>query len=270
MRYLLALLLFFATLIAYEGDNGTAVFLEFDKEFEYIVVGEKKYPLFMHPSKKETKVIWLPLPYKNKNDIKATLIGAFAPQEITIHVRQKEYKKEQLQVSKNKVKPPKELQDRIWLEYKEAKDIYNTINKKRYWSETFGLPMNSKITSQFGNARVFNGLLKSYHSGTDFRAAVGTVVKASNDGVVVIAKDRYYAGGSVVIDHGEGIYSQYYHLSDIVVKKGQKVTKAQVIGKSGKSGRVTGPHLHFGFSVLGNSVNPLAFIEGINRIIAKD
>jgi len=68
------------------------------------------------------------------------------------------------------------------------------------------MPLETPVTSNFGNARIYNGELKSYHSGTDFRAPVGTPIKAVNDGVVVISKDRYYAGGSIVIDHGEGIY----------------------------------------------------------------
>ncbi|MFR8441736.1 MAG: M23 family metallopeptidase, partial [Campylobacter sp.] len=129
------------------------------------------------------------------------------------------------------------------------------------------LPLNSKITSAFGNARTFNGELKSYHSGTDYRAAVGTGVRAANDGVVVIAKDRYYAGGSVVIDHGGGIYSQYYHLSEIKVALGDHVHKGDEIALSGESGRVSGPHLHFGIAINGVSVNPLSFVAKFNEVV---
>jgi murein DD-endopeptidase MepM/ murein hydrolase activator NlpD len=127
------------------------------------------------------------------------------------------------------------------------------------------MPMDSKITSDFGNARVFNGSLKSYHSGTDFRAKVGTPVKSVNDGVVVLAKDRFYAGGSVIVDHGEGVYSCYYHMSKYEVKEGDFVKKGQLLGLSGVSGRVTGPHLHFSMRVSGVQVDPLQFINLVNK-----
>ena len=90
---------------------------------------------------------------------------------------------------------------------------------------------------------------------------------AANDGVVAIAKDRYYAGGSVVIDHGEGIYTQYYHLSALNVKVGQSVKKGDIIALSGASGRVSGPHLHFGVIAGGVQVNPLNFVKKINEIL---
>jgi len=127
------------------------------------------------------------------------------------------------------------------------------------------MPMNSKITSEFGNARVFNGSLKSYHSGTDFRAKVGTPIKSVNDGKVVLVKDRFYSGGSVIVDHGEGVYTCYYHMSKFDVKKGDMVKKGQQLGLSGVSGRVTGPHLHFSARVSGVQVDPLQFINLVNK-----
>ncbi|HEF3953264.1 TPA: M23 family metallopeptidase, partial [Campylobacter jejuni] len=102
--------------------------------------------------------------------------------------------------------------------------------------------------------------------GTDFRAATGTPIYAANSGIVKIAKDRYFAGNSVVIDHGFGIYSQYYHLSKIDVKVGQKIKKGELIGLSGASGRVSGPHLHFGILAGGKQVDPLDFVSKFNAI----
>ncbi|MGG7047913.1 MULTISPECIES: M23 family metallopeptidase [unclassified Campylobacter] len=178
-----------------------------------------------------------------------------------------DYKKEQISVNSKKVNPPKKVQKRINDEREEANKIYNTQNLGLKISQKFILPLNSPITSHFGSARVFNKMLKSYHGGTDFRAAVGVEVAASNDGVVVIAKDRYYAGGSVVIDHGEGIYTQYYHLSKISVELGQEIKRGEILGLSGASGRVSGPHLHFGVIADGVQVNPLNFIEKINKFL---
>ncbi|MBT0606146.1 M23 family metallopeptidase, partial [Campylobacter lari] len=144
--------------------------------------------------------------------------------------------------------------------------VYNTYTNMAFFEGNFTYPLESKITSDFGKARLFNDTLKSYHSGTDFRAASGTKIYASNDGIVRIASNRYYAGNSVVIDHGYGIYSQYYHLSKLNVKIGQKVKKGELIGLSGASGRVTGPHLHFGILVNGVQVDPLDFIAKFNAL----
>ena len=98
---------------------------------------------------------------------------------------------------------------------------------------------------------------------------MGTPIKVSNDGVVKLAKNRFFAGGSIIIDHGEGIFSVYYHLSKFLVKKGQKVKRGQIIALSGKSGRVTGPHLHFGIVLQNSSVEPLKFVSLMNEFIIK-
>ena len=133
------------------------------------------------------------------------------------------YPKEILKVAKNKVTPPKEVLARIQKELDEANAVYATYTDEALFDGKFILPLDSVITSKFGTARIFNNTLASYHSGTDFRAAVGTPIIAANDGIVRIAKDRYYAGDSVVIDHGYKIFSQYYHLSELKVKVGQRV-----------------------------------------------
>ena len=148
-------------------------------------------------------------------------------------------------------------------------NIYNTFNDKSYIDSKFIMPLNSKITSEFGKARVYNNTLNGYHSGTDFRAKVGTPLISSNDGVVVLVKDRFYSGGSIVIDHGHGVYLQYYHMSSFNVKVGQKVKKGQIIGLSGASGRVTGPHLHFSARVGGIQVDPLQLIKLLNENILR-
>ena len=205
--------------------------------------------------------------YRQKGEIKLINGLKGGDETMVFKIVEGEYKKEKITVEGSKVTPPKEVLKRIEEEREEANKIYATANVGLKFNSKFILPMSSAITSPFGTARVFNGALKSYHGGTDFRAAVGTSVIAANDGVVVIAKDRYYAGGSVVIDHGEGIYTQYYHLSALNVKVGQSVKKGDIIALSGASGRVSGPHLHFGVIVGGVQVNPLNFIKKINEIL---
>ncbi|MBU1927583.1 M23 family metallopeptidase, partial [bacterium] len=124
--------------------------------------------------------------------------------------------------------------------------------------------------SDFGKARIYNDSLKGYHSGTDYRADVGTPIIASNDGVVALVEERFYSGGTVLVDHGQGIYTCYFHMSKFNVKKGQKIKKAQLLGLSGASGRVTGPHLHFAVRINKVQVDPLQFIELINNKLLKE
>ena len=203
--------------------------------------------------------------YRQKGEIKLINGLKSGDETIVFKIVEGEYKKEKITVEGSKVTPPKDVLKRIEEEREEANKIYATANAGLKFDSKFILPMSSAVTSPFGTARVFNGTLKSYHGGTDFRAAVGTSVIAANDGVVVIAKDRYYAGGSVVIDHGEGIYTQYYHLSALNVKVGQSVKKGDIIALSGASGRVSGPH--FGVIAGGVQVNPINFVKKINEIL---
>jgi murein DD-endopeptidase MepM/ murein hydrolase activator NlpD len=114
----------------------------------------------------------------------------------------------------------------------------------RMWTSAFLAPRDTRVTSGFGNGRTFNGEVTSRHTGTDYAGAVGTPVRAINRGIVRIV-DAFYLGGNVVyIDHGAGIVSAYLHLSRQDVAVGDTVSRGQVIGRTGATGRVTGPHLH--------------------------
>lgn len=179
---------------------------------------------------------------------------------ISLHLVEGDYKSEVLSVAPPKVTLSPANQERTKKEYAQAMEVYNTVSSNQFES-SFIYPMKTKITSAFGTKRTYNGSLKGYHSGTDFKAKVGTPIYASASGIVRIAQDRFYAGNSVVIDHGYGVYSGYYHLSEIGVKLNQKVTQGEQIGLSGKTGRVTGPHLHFSIRVHGVQVDPMQFIE---------
>lgn len=176
------------------------------------------------------------------------------------------FKSEVINVKPKKLKPNLENKQRVKKEYEEAMKIYNTITPEIFWNEEFIYPLNSKITSPFGTKRVYNGELKSYHGGTDFRAENNTPIIASNSGIVRISKNRFYAGNSIVIDHGHGVYSCYFHLNTMNFKEGDFVKKGEVIGLSGSTGRVTGPHLHFTFRINGIQVNPLQAIEILNYL----
>ena len=248
--------------------NGDVEIVQVEAKFagNLSIDGKKKRWLSV-PRDENLKFALVAASYRQKGEIKLVNGLKSGDETIVFKIVEGEYKKEKITVEGSKVTPPKDVLKRIEEEREEANKIYATANVGLKFDSKFILPMSSAVTSPFGTARVFNGTLKSYHGGTDFRAAVGSSVIAANDGVVVIAKDRYYAGGSVVIDHGEGIYTQYYHLSALNVKVGQSVKKGDIIALSGASGRVSGPHLHFGVIVGGVQVNPLNFVKKINEIL---
>lgn len=242
--------------------NGEVALLQFDKKVAIRFEG-KEVPVLQNPIKKGKFYALVAISYRSKIENRYIFIDN---KKILLRIKKGKYKTEEIHVGKSKVYPDKKALVQIHKEFKEAYRIYDTFTPKRYWDKPFILPIHSHVTSAYGNARMFNNTLKSFHSGVDFRAKMGTKVRAANDGVVVIAKKRYYAGGSVVIDHGEGLYSCYYHLSHIGVHVGEKVKQDQIVGLSGRSGRVNGPHLHFGIMLYSNAVSPLQFEKKINSI----
>ena len=182
-------------------------------------------------------------------------------QKVPFEVRQGTYGEETLTVDPRHVRPnPKEL-DRIRREQEELKQIYASGSRSRLWQGAFRIPVPGEMNGPFGTRRVFNGELQSHHTGTDFRAQTGDSVHAAAAGVVRLAKDLFYSGNAVIIDHGAGVFTSYSHLSRIDVKVGQKIGKGQAVGLAGATGRATGPHLHWGVKVNSINVNPLAFVR---------
>ena len=267
MGYLSILFIFVTSLFGFEAINGKSILLPLAHDALSVQVRNQNTPL-LKTDKGEVFAL-IGIPYRQQEPMEVTIKTPTEDLKTSLHVIQGKYPKELLQVDPSKVTPPESAKERITNEYKEAMEIYKTFTPMRYWKESFELPMQSAITSAYGNARTFNDSLKSYHSGTDFRAPIGAPVYAANDGVIVLAKNRYYAGGSIIIDHGEGIYSVYYHLSDILLPVGVKIKKGDKIALSGNSGRVTGPHLHFGIMLQGTPVDPLHFIETVNSLVEK-
>lgn len=247
--------------------NGELAILEFEKNsIDKIAHENKTLHIVAHPTNNMKKIVFYPISYYVNSDVVLDMYVKNRKFPTTLHIKPKDYKKEVLSVEPSKATPSKEISRLIKEEVEEASKIYTTFTNERYWDSTFTLPMKSKITSGYGNARVFNGALKSYHAGTDFRAPIGSEIYSTNRGKVVLAKKRYLAGLSVVIDHGEGIYSCYFHLSKTDLKVGDMIEKGKLIGLSGNSGRVTGPHLHFSIVVNGIPVDSINAIENINRL----
>jgi murein DD-endopeptidase MepM/ murein hydrolase activator NlpD len=128
------------------------------------------------------------------------------------------------------------------------------------WTETFLKPRDSRVTSEFGTGRMFNGKVASRHLGVDYAGASGAEVRAANRGVVALVDTFFLAGRLVYIDHGGGVVTGYFHLTKPLVVKGDTVARGQVIGQVGATGRVTGPHLHWTARYGALTVNPLDLI----------
>lgn len=270
--------LFGFSISSYTVANGKTALVEFKEQdgvsYKSIKYAKKSYKIFQNPKDEQKFYALLPINYYTKPkeikvEIEYTLNNNLKTTIMILQVLDGDYKKETIHVDSKRVTLNKEDSKRALKEYGEASKIYNTITKKSYIQENFIVPLDSKITSDFGKARVYNGTLKTYHSGTDFRAPEGTEIVATNDGIIVLAKDRFYSGNSVIIDHGHGIYTCYYHLSEFRVKKGDLVKKGEVLGLSGSTGRVTGPHLHLSARVGGVQVDPLQLIKLLNHNLLK-
>ncbi|MFL5601019.1 MAG: M23 family metallopeptidase [Gemmatimonadaceae bacterium] len=130
-------------------------------------------------------------------------------------------------------------------------------DRQPMWTASFLKPRASVITSEFGSGRVFNGQLTTRHLGVDFRGAVGEPVRAANRGVVALVDNFFLAGNVIYIDHGGGVVTAYFHLSKPLVAVGDTVKRGQEIGLVGRTGRVTGPHLHWAARYGAVTVNPL-------------
>ena len=178
-----------------------------------------------------------------------------------LSVEHKQYQTRQLTVAPRYVEPPPEASERIAREARQQAAIFASATEERLWRGSWGRPVSGRATSAFGSRSVFNGQARSPHSGADFRAAEGTPVTAPNVGKVVLTGDTYFSGGSVILDHGWGLYSYFAHLSTILVVEGDLVESGQVVGRAGATGRVTGPHLHWTLRLNGARVDPLSLIE---------
>ena len=186
--------------------------------------------------------------------------------EISFKVVEKEYRAEQLRVNPRRIKLNKKDQARANAEQIILNKIYASSLNSFQFDKPFKRPMESVVTSVYGTKRVYNKKKKGQHLGTDFRAAIGEKVPATNKGKVVFAGDLWYTGGTVIIDHGLDIFSVYGHLSKTLVEAGQIVERGQVIGLSGNTGRTSGPHLHWGVKVQGQYIDGFALIEESQKV----
>ncbi|MBC96857.1 MAG: hypothetical protein CME63_03850 [Halobacteriovoraceae bacterium] len=179
------------------------------------------------------------------------------------NVLEKSFPAERLKVDKKRVFLSKKDSLRAAKERKIRSKAYNSSPATPYFFGPFELPIKSLVTSIYGSKRVFNNKKQTQHLGTDYRAGVGTPIKTANRGKVAISRHFFYTGNTVIIDHGMGIFTTYGHLSKLLVSEGEIIPEGTIIGHAGATGRVTGPHLHWGVTV-----NKLA-VEGDSLVEAS-
>lgn len=189
-----------------------------------------------------------------------------ATQKVSFTVKKKKYKTQHLTIkNKRKVNPNKKDLERIG---KEKKIIVASL---KTWRDTpeintqFVIPVKGRLSSPFGLRRYFNKQPRKPHSGIDIAAPEGTPIVSPADGVIIDTGNYFFNGNSVFIDHGQGLVTMYCHMSKIDVKPGQKVAQGEQIGAIGKTGRVTGPHLHWAISLNDARVDPGLFFEDLKK-----
>jgi murein DD-endopeptidase MepM/ murein hydrolase activator NlpD len=188
-------------------------------------------------------------PSRGATAIRTTL--TVAPAHFTIR---------RLKVSPEFVTPPESALNEIAEEAKKTEGIFSRVGP-RHWMGPFVLPIEGQPTSNFGTRSYYNGQRRSAHAGVDFLSPSGTPIRAGNNGVIALAEPLYFTGNTVIVDYGDGLYSLFAHLSEFRVHEGDVVKPDTIVGLVGATGRVTGPHLHWGVRLQRARVDPMALVN---------
>ena len=167
-------------------------------------------------------------------------------------------------VASKYVSPPEDVLKRIRQDIADAKAVRKVVTPVQFYNKVWQNPVQSKtkirITGVYGSQRVFKGVPKNPHYGIDYAVVVGTPLLAPMDGTVVLAKDMYFSGHTIIVDHGGGVFSSFLHLSKITVAVGDKITTGMVIGATGNTGRSTGPHLDWRMNWMNKRIDPALLV----------
>lgn len=211
----------------------------------------------------------LPIPLDAQPGTEALLVsvvdrsGDTTAAELSVEVLDKERPVEHLTLPPRMVTPDPEDLKRIERERARLEAVF-AARTVRHW-DVFRRPVEGQVSSVFGKRRLMNNLPRAPHSGTDFRGPTGTPVRALSAGRVAYIGDLFYTGQTVVLDHGEGLFSLYAHLSAIDVADGDLLESGTVLGKIGSTGRSTGPHLHLTVRLLGARIDPMALLAALTH-----
>ncbi len=172
----------------------------------------------------------------------------------------KTFPSKRIKVARRFTSPTSKDMKRIKTERELLGRIYSILTPNWLGDGRFIMPLEGGISGVFGERRVFNRGFVSRHRGIDIRSPEGTSIRASNSGEIVLSRDLYFSGNTVIINHGIGLFSIYCHMSKSIVREGAFVDKGKIIGYVGSTGRSTGPHLHWGLRLVDNYADPLSII----------
>jgi murein DD-endopeptidase MepM/ murein hydrolase activator NlpD len=182
-------------------------------------------------------------------------------EEAVIDIAEHAYREQRLSVeNKSFVDQNQEQLDRIFSERKIIDAVLTSFTAAPVGSLSLAAPVPGNRSSSFGYRRFFNDQPRSPHKGMDISAGNGEPIAASRTGVIAATGNYFFNGNTVLIDHGQGFVTMYCHMSEIAVDEGQQVETGDIIGAVGATGRVTGPHLHFGTYLNGTAVDPAIFL----------
>lgn len=210
-------------------------------------------------------IVVIPVPRDQKKDIKITVLQRGKKTSHIIRVWAYPWKKQEIKglpsyfVSPNKTQQKKIKSDNRKVQAVRRSPPYPIAF---FVQKGFVAPVKGRVSGPFGTVRILNGKPRSHHSGVDFAAGLGTVVRAPANGIVRMTdSNMYLMGKTLMLDHGLGVYSIFIHLNEISVRVGDLVRQGEAIAKVGKTGRATGPHLHWGVSVRMTSIDPLRLLN---------
>jgi murein DD-endopeptidase MepM/ murein hydrolase activator NlpD len=186
--------------------------------------------------------------------------GSVAVERFEVEIRDKDYGVRRLTLPRNMVDLDSGTLQRVKKESKRMNSLWEARRTAPEWSGPFLRPISGEVVGPFGQRSVINDQPRSPHSGIDLKGERGTPIRAINHGRVVLRADHFFTGLTVVIDHGGGIQSMYFHLDGIAVEKGDGVAKGHIIGFVGSTGRATGPHLHWGMRINGDRIDPMRLV----------
>ncbi len=245
--------------IFYTGDFRYLKIKNFNKKVSYEIVLKNKYGRWSFPVKDRLAYFSIPLFVKGKEiNLYLKKDGKIVYSK-KLKIKHKSYRISTIWVKKRKITD--KVLKRIKKEHKLLRSIFKVYTDRLFHERYMHRPLKKLIiTTPFGAKRIINGKKRSYHWGTDFKGKKGDPIFSVLSGRVVLARNLFYTGNTVVINHGLGLYTLYAHMSKINVKEGEYVKAGQLIGKVGSTGRSTAPHLHFGVYINDVKVDPMLIL----------
>jgi len=187
--------------------------------------------------------------------------GNLQSSALALRIEKVDFGVQRLSLPREMVELDAKTLERVDREARRLETLFQTFRDEKLWSGSFIRPVGGELSERFGVNRIINGQQRSPHVGIDLRSDEGVPVLACNSGMVVLVDDLFFSGKSILLDHGWGLYSMYFHLSETSVKEGDRVDKGATLGRVGSTGRSTGPHLHWGIRINGARVDPLSLLK---------